>query len=275
MTESGPIQIDIDEVLRSRLPKHYRYIPRILVNRLKKMICQEQLNHMLRECHGKRDADFCRGVIEHLGISYNVAGKPLSAARRVIIACNHPLGGLDGMILIDFITRAYGVKPKFIVNDLLMAVEPLSGVFLPINKHGQQSRQASSDIESAMESDAPIIVFPAGLVSRKGADGKIADLQWQKSFVNMAVRYRRDIIPAHFSGQNSKFFYNFAKLRTKLGLRFNIEMIRLPKEVFLSKDKNYTITVGEPIAWQSLAHGSGARKQAEIIRATVYNLPNK
>lgn len=91
----------------------------------------------------------------------------------------------------------------------------------------------------------------------------------------MAVRFQRDIIPTFFSGQNSKFFYNFAKLRTRLGLKFNVEMIRLPKEVFLSQGKNYTITVGEPIPWQSLANGSSARRQAEDIRNIVYNLSGK
>lgn len=275
MPEPQPIRIDLDAVLQSRLPRHYKYIPRFLVRWLENTICQDRLNAMLKECHGKRDADFCRGVIEHLNISYTTDGAGLPSGSRVIIACNHPLGGLDGMILIDYVTRVYGMKPKFIVNDLLMAIEPLSGVFLPINKHGQQSRQASSDIERAMESDAPVIIFPAGLVSRKGADGAIADLQWQKSFVNMAVRFQRDIIPTFFSGQNSKFFYNFAKLRTRLGLKFNVEMIRLPKEVFLSQGKNYTITVGEPIPWQSLANGSSARRQAEDIRNIVYNLSGK
>ena len=274
MAKDSPIQIDLDAVVRTRLPRYYRYIPRFLIRRLAKMICQDEMNDMLRKCDGKRDAEFCRGALDHLQISYDASGMENldPKNRRVILASNHPLGGLDGMILIDFITRVYGPPVKFIVNDLLMAIEPLSGVFLPINKHGRQSREAFRQIDEAMASDTPIIIFPAGLCSRKGKDGKIADLQWQKNFINKAIAHRRDIIPIHFKGQNSKFFYNFARLRTRLHLRLNLEMARLPKEVFRARSSRFSLTVGSPISWQSLRGGGDAQQQADAIRRTVYSL---
>lgn len=270
----GPIQIDIDSVLRSRLPRHYRYIPRWLVRRVAKTICQEELNEMLRANYPRRDADFCAGVIDHLNVSYQSHGiEHLDPSQpRVIIASNHPLGGLDGLILIDLVTRHYGIKPKFVVNDLLMAVEPLSGVFVPINKHGRQSRRASSTLEEAMTSDAPVIIFPAGLVSRAAKSGGIADLTWQKNFINQAIRHHRPIIPTYFSGRNSKFFYTFAKWRKRLGMKFNIEMVRLPREIFLCRGKAYDIYFGEPIPWQDLDGGSRAAQTAATIRNTVYSL---
>lgn len=270
-----PIQIDLEAVLRSRLPRHSRFIPRFIVRWLERIICQPELNEMLRVCHGKRDADFCRGVLSHLNIKYEVIGEDNidKADRRVIIVCNHPLGGLDGMMLIDYVTALYGEHPvKFIVNDLLMAIEPLGGVFIPINKHGQQSRQSFKAIDEAMAGSDPVIIFPAGLVSRKGGNGRIADLRWQKNFVNKAIQYHRNVIPVYFSGHNSKFFYNFAKLRSRIGLKFNIEMARLPKEVFLSEGKNYKIHIGRPIAWQTLSGGKNAQQTADEIRNIVYNL---
>ncbi len=270
---SEPIQIDVDAVIRSRLPRHYRHIPRFVIRWLSRTICQDEMNEMLRVCHGKRNADFCRGVIDHLGTSYTVSGEDrLPQSGRFIAVCNHPLGGLDGMMLIDFITRHYGPGVKFIVNDLLMAIEPLSGVFLPINKHGRQSRESFRAIDEAMSGPAPIIIFPAGLVSRKGKKGHIADLQWQKNFVNQAIAHQRDIIPVFFSGHNSKFFYNFAKLRTKLGLKLNIEMIRLPKEVFRSRGMSYRICIADPIPWQSLHGGPKAQQTADAIRRRVYQM---
>lgn len=274
MTEPKLIQIDIDAVLRSRLPRHYRYIPRFVIRGLEKMVCQDQLNEMLRVNRGRRDADFCRGVLQHLDITYTVEGaENLPDDPRCLIVSNHPLGGLDGMMLIDYVQRRYpGEKVKFLVNDLLMAIEPLGGVFLPVNKHGRQSRDASALVNESFEGSGPIIIFPAGLVSRKGRKGVIADLEWQKSFVNKAIEYRRPVIPLFFSGQNSKFFYNFAKLRTRLGLKFNIEMIRLPREVFRSKGQSYSLKIGAPIAWSELKGGSKARLQAEEIRAKVYEL---
>lgn len=273
MNQSEPIKIDLRQVLRDKLPRQSRYIPGFIVSWLERIICQSDLNEMLRVCHGKRDAEFCRGVLDHLGVTYNVeGGENLPDSGRVIIACNHPLGGLDGMMLIDYFTRVYGPGLRFIVNDLLMAIEPLKGVFLPINKHGQQSREAFRAIDEAMTSDKPMIIFPAGLCSRKGDDGKIADLRWQKNFVNKAIQHKRMIIPVFFDGQNSNFFYNFAKLRTSVGLRLNIEMVRLPREVFRSAGQSYTIRIGRPIGWQELDGGSRAQAQADKIREIVYSL---
>lgn len=271
---SEPIKIDLDAVVRSRLPRYYRFIPKFLIRRVARMICQDEMNEMLERCNGKRDADFCRGVLEHLDISYSVdhADRIDTSNRRVILASNHPLGGLDGMILIDLVTRLYGPPVRFIVNDLLMAIEPLSGVFLPINKHGRQSREASRAIDAAMESDTPILIFPAGLCSRKGKNGVIADLQWQKNFINKAIAHHRDVIPILFKGQNSKFFYNFARLRQRIGLKLNIEMARLPKEVFRARSSHFDIIFGEPIQWQSFKGAGHAREEADNVRQRVYDL---
>lgn len=154
-------------------------------------------------------AGFCRGVLRDLDVSYRLAGGcrlPDAAARRVIYISNHPLGGLDGIALIDMVAAHHGVEPWFVVNDLLMAVKPLQRVFLPVNKHGRQTREEGAVIDAALSGDRPVIIFPAGLVSRRQGDGSIADLEWKKRFVNMAIKYRRDIIPLHFSGHNSNFF---------------------------------------------------------------------
>lgn len=273
-TDSEVINIDLDSVVRSRLPRQSRFIPRWLIRWLERVICQDKLNEMLLVNRGKRDADFCRGVIDHLGIDYTVSHpENMPANPRCIFVSNHPLGGLDGMILIDMVTRHYGgLQPRFIVNDLLMAIKPLGGVFLPINKHGRQSRASSAEIDRAMESDAPVIIFPAGLVSRKGKKGRIADLEWHKMFVNKAIAHRRDVIPLHFSGHNSKFFYNFAKLRTRLGIPLNIEMVRLPAEVFRCEGARFTVSVGNPVDWQSLKGGAKAREEALAIKQAVYSL---
>lgn len=267
------MKIDVDAVLRAKMPRHYRRIPRALIRMVQRAVCQDQLNELLRHNAGRRGADFCAGVLSDLGITYNVThAELLPPDPRVIIACNHPLGGLDGLILIDYFTRHYGRPVRFLVNDILMAVEPLSDVFMPINKHGRQSRSDASTIDSVLASDTPVIIFPAGLCSRKGKGGVVADLEWQKMFVNKAIASRRPVIPIRFSGENSKFFYNFAKWRKRLGIRFNIEMIRLPKEMLRAAGKSFTITIGTPVPWQSLEGGQQARRQAALIRQQVYSL---
>ena len=271
----GPLEINVGEVLRQRIPRYWRFIPRGLVRWLERTVCQDELNRLLRDNFPRRDADFCRGVLDDLGVTVNfhhLDNLPPKELTRVLFVSNHPLGGLDGMALIDFVRTYYGVAPRFIVNDLLNAVEPLSDTFIPVNKHGTQSREAIRRLDDAFASDAPLLMFPAGLVSRRGKDGTIRDLEWQKMFVNKSIRYRRDIIPVHFNGHNSSFFYKFARLRTRLGLKFNIEMIRLPAEVFLCKGSQFTITIGKTIGWNELEGGVSARRQAADIKETVYSL---
>lgn len=270
----GPLEINVGEVLRQRIPRYWRFIPRRLVHWLERTVCQDELNRLLRDNFPRRDADFCRGVLDDLGVTvnfHNLDNLPPKELTRVLFVSNHPLGGLDGMALIDFVRTYYGVAPRFIVNDLLNAVEPLSDTFIPVNKHGVQSREAILRLDDAFASDAPLLMFPAGLVSRRGKKGVVADLEWQKMFVAKARQSGRDIIPLHFYGENSSFFYKFAKFRRRIGLKFNIEMIYLPREVFRSKGKTFDVVVGKPIPHASLDDMSPARK-AQQIRQMVYDL---
>ena len=270
----APLEINVEEVVRQRLPRYNRFSPRCLIRRLERTICQDELNKLLRDNFPKRDAEFCRGVINDLKVSvnfYNIENIPPIEQSRVLFVSNHPLGGLDGIALIDFVERHYGIAPKFIVNDLLSAIEPLSDTFIPINKHGAQSRKAVEVLDDAFASDRPLIMFPAGLVSRRGKKGVIADLQWQKMFVAKAKEYKRDIIPLHFYGENSSFFYKFAKFRQRIGLKFNIEMIYLPREVFRSKGKSFDVVVGTPISFSSLDDLPPMQK-AQQIRQLIYSL---
>lgn len=262
------MKIDIDAVIRSRVRN--KHIPRFATRLLEKIICQDELNEMLRLHGDKTGADFCHGVVGSLGItvnSYGIENLPPPDSRPMFIS-NHPLGGLDGMILIDTITSAYGMPVKFVVNDLLLAVEPLRDVFLPVNHHGAQNRDAASLIENSFASVNPIIIFPAGLVSRRQPDGSIADLKWHKMFVKKALQYNRTVIPTHFIGLNSPFFYKFAHLRRKSGIKFNIDMIFLPREVFRSRGKHFDIVFGEPLSERFLTSDTPeavAQKAREII----------
>lgn len=266
------IKIDIDSVLRKRAPRHYRFIPRWLIRQMERIIHQDGLNGILERNDGKNGVDFCRAVIDDLEISYDVEGADnLPADRRIIIVSNHPLGALDGIIMIDWVASVYGRDVKFVVNDLLMAVEPLRDVFLPINKHGRQTRGNTEAIDTWLAGDAPLIVFPAGLVSRR-QDDTIKDLKWQKMFVNKSIEYQRDVIPVYFKGRNSSFFYNFAKLRERIGLKFNIEMILLPREIFRSRRCRYTIRVGRPVSYTTLEGGGKAMQEADRVKGIVYNL---
>ncbi len=269
-----PIAIDLAAVLRERLPGVMRFVPRMIVRRLEKLICQDDLNYLLSHNHGRRDADFCEGVMSDLDVKVDVRGSlPDPAHKKVILVCNHPLGALDGIAIIDTLTKIYNSPVHFIVNDLLMAVEPLSGVFVPVNKNGRQSRSATDGVDAAMAGDRPVVIFPAGLCSRRDTDGVVRDREWKKTFVVKARKYGRDIVPMHFLGQNSDSFYRFAARRERLGIKFNIEMVLLPREVFRARGSRFTLTFGDPISCDKL---DGAPADvAQRIKKTVYSLTSQ
>jgi len=227
------IQIDIGRELSQKLGRRARYVPRILVKAIERLIRQDELNDLLVRNFPRRGAEFCEGVLDTLGVKLEVKDAArLPASPRCIIASNHPLGGLDGMSMIAWLHRHYNCPVHFVVNDLLMAVDPLRDCFVPINKHGAQSRGAAKLIDEVLAGDDPVVIYPAGLVSRLGDDGKIADLEWRKMVVNKAIESRRDIVPVHFAGENSPSFYRWARRRLRLGIKFNFEMVLLPRELF-------------------------------------------
>ena len=268
---SEAMRIDVDKVLRERLPKHYRYIPRFAVRWLERTICQDQLNAILLKMAGKNSVDAATAALNEMDITVRATGLEQLPEGRYMFVSNHPLGGLDGLALISLLGNRYDKNIKFLVNDLLMAVEPLRGVFLPVNKYGSQSRAAATQIEEALNSDAQFITFPAGLCSRMQPDGTIADLPWQKAAVAHAVNFQRDIVPIYFDAHNSRFFYRFAKWRKKLGIKFNIELIFLPKEMIKQCGATLRVFIGEPIPWDSL-DARAPKREAARLRDLVINM---
>ena len=272
MESLSPLQLDVEEIVKNKAPKYASKIPGFAFRYLERVICQEGLNELLRENHGKEGVEFATAVLSDLNVSIKVIGEEnIPDEGRFTFASNHPLGGLDGMGLISWFGKKYEGKIKFMVNDLLMNVKPLAPVFLPINKHGGQAKGSTEIINKAYESDDQILVFPAGLVSRcQGKD--IRDLEWKKAFITKTVQFRRDIIPLYFDGLNSGRFYKFAQIRKRLGLKFNIEMIYLPSEMFKSRNKTFRVYVGKPIPWQSLDKSKTVAEWAEYIKDIVYHI---
>jgi putative hemolysin len=269
-----PIKIDVDSVLRERLPRHYKYIPRFAVRWLERTICQDRLNAILTKMAGRNSVDAATAALHEMDITVKASGMDRLPDGRYMFVSNHPLGGLDGLALISLLGNHYDHKIKFLVNDLLMAVEPLRDVFLPVNKYGSQSRAAAADIEQALQGTGQFITFPAGLCSRMQPDGTIADLTWQKAAVVHAVNYQRDIVPIFFDAQNSRFFYRFAQWRKRLGIKFNIELIFLPKEMIKKCGSTLHVVIGAPIPWSSL-DASRPKQEAARLRDLVINMASE
>lgn len=266
------LKIDIDALLQSRLPRHYRFIPRWAIKWLKRTIHEDVINNVLATSHGLEGVDFAEHVLNYLNVNVDIEGmEHLQPGKRYIFVANHPLGGLDGIALISHVGRHYNSNIRFMVNDLLMAIKPLKSLFLPINKHGRQSRDAAKLISQQYSSDNQMLTFPAGLCSRLQDDGTVADLKWNKHAVVHAIHDQRDVVPVYVDAVNSRFFYLLAKWRKRLGIKFNIEMLYLPDEMFKKRNSTFKIYIGEPIAWQSL-DAARPLDEAARLRNIVYKL---
>lgn len=265
------LQIDVEKVLSSKNPSLARAIPSFIINYLKKIIRQEDINELLRELGHLKDAEFVDAALKYLNIAYRVyTSDNIPSAGRFIFVSNHPLGGLDGLVFINEVSKHFR-DIKFPVNDILMNLVNLSGIFMPINKHGAQAKDSIRLLEETYASDSQILYFPAGLCSRK-KHGVIKDLVWHKSFITKAVQHKRDIVPTFFSGRNSNFFYNLANIRKFLGIKGNVEMLYLPDEMFRQKGKNLSLVFGKPIPWQTFDNTKSPPEWAEWVKSRSYEL---
>lgn len=265
------LQIDVEQILYSKNPSLKKVIPRFIVRYLKRIVHQDELNEFLKQAGHLKDAEFIKAGLEFFNISYRVYGREkIPGSGRYIFVSNHPLGGLDGLVFINELSSYYK-ELKFPVNDILMNIRNLSGIFLPVNKHGSQEREAVRKIEEAYASESQILYYPAGLCSRK-KKGVIRDLEWHKSFISKSVQYKRDIIPAYFSGRNSNFFYNLSNIRNFLGIKANIEMLYLVDELFKQKGKAIDLVFGKRISWQTFDKSKTATEWAEWVKGKSYEL---
>lgn len=273
------LEIDLNRIIRSRIGGWKgRLIPGFLISALERLVHQKELNATLDATYPAEGTAFAEAVYEYFDLTLDVRGmENIPDSGRFIFASNHPLGGLDGIGLIKVLGSRYGDDGiRFLVNDMLMNVEPLRPVFLPINKYGSQGRKAAKAIADAYASDMQMLIFPAGLVSRLHPDGEIRDLAWQKSFIQKAVEYERDIIPVRFEGLNRNRFYRTAWWRKRLGVKINIEQAMLPAELCAARGNSYRVIFGRPVSWGQLADriaaGATPGALAAEIRTTVHTL---
>ena len=272
MGESSIFLIDIDKVLRDKAGKKAERIPRFLVSYLKHIVHQEEINSFLKSVSDKTGVDFLEACMKFLDIKLEVSEiENLPADRLCTFVSNHPLGGQDGIALGYILGKHYDGHIKYLVNDLLMNLHGLAPLCIPINKTGAQSRDFPRMVEAGFHSDSHIIMFPAGICSRR-QKGVIKDLPWKKTFVTKSVETHRDVVPVHFEGRNSNFFYNLANICKFLGIKFNIAMLYLADEMFKNRHKTFKVTIGKPIPWQTFDKSMSAAEWADYVRELVYKL---
>lgn len=271
MAEDKKKFIQVREVIRKKSPSLAQWIPSPLVRYLERTIHEDDINDIMYRFRDLKGLDFVNALIQDLGVEVVLEGmENIPESDSVIFASNHPLGGLDGIAFMQAIGRVRK-DVKFLVNDILMNVVNLEPLFVGVNKVGGQNKSAVSAIEEAYAADHALLVFPAGLVSRK-IKGQIVDLEWKKSFISKAKKYKKDVIPVYIEGRNSNFFYNLSNWRNRLGVKFNLEMLYLVDEFFAQRNQRVTIRVGERIPYTTFDNSRNEKQWAAEVKQLVYDL---
>ena len=265
------VEIDIEAIVKARAGKRAKYIPRFVYAGLKKLIHQDFINEYLRQ--GREGVDFCEGTLEYLGVTVSVEGEenlPASDAPYCTFVSNHPLGAIDGVTLGAVLGKRYGGRVKYLVNDFLMNLKGLAPLCVPVNKIGSQSRNLPQMVETIFSGDNHVIMFPAGLCSRR-TNGVVRDLEWQKTFVVKSRQHQRMVVPVHFLGENSNRFYVVANLCKRFHLP-NLAMALLPDEMYRSRGRHYTVRFGKPMSWEVFDKSRTPMEWADFVKEEVYKI---
>lgn len=266
--------IDVRKVIQDKNPALLKWMPGLLLRYITRIAHEEDINAIMAKIGHLQGLKFVDGLIAEFGVEVVLTGEEnIPLEEQVIFAANHPLGGLDGIVFMHALGK-YRKDIKFLVNDLLSNIKNFDSLFVPVNKHGSHGRQATAVIEETYATAGAVLVFPAGLVSRKQEEG-IKDLEWKKSFISKARKYKKDIVPVYIEGKNSSFFYNLARLRKKMGIKANIEMFYLADEMFAQKGKKVTIHVGKPISYDYFDPSKSDKDWAEEVKEQVYAMARK
>ena len=267
--------IDIDKILVSKMGNKAKFVPRPFISWLKRIIHQDEVNKYLWESRHLSGTEWLEECVRYLDMTIELVGEEnlpkKDDGRLYTFVSNHPLGGEDGVALGAIIGRHYDGKFRYLVNDLLMNLPGLAPVCIPINKTGNQSRNFPAMVEAGFKSDNHMLMFPAGICSRKRGE-EIRDIAWKKTFITKSVEYQRDVVPIHFGGQNSPFFYKLANFSDKYVKKVNLAMLFLVDEMYKNVHKTFRVAIGKPIPWQTFDKSKAATQWAQYVQDIVYEL---
>lgn len=275
MIEVTQQTLDIEKILASKMGDNVKFVPGFVVKWLKNIAHQDWLNEFLWRAKDLQGTPWLKDVLDYTNITIEVKGMENlpdpNDGRCYTFVSNHPLGGPDGVALGSIIGEKYNDNFRYLVNDLLMNLPGLAPLCIPINKTGKQSRDFPAMVEAGFKADNHILMFPAGLCSRK-INGEIRDLPWTKTFITKSVQTKRDVVPIFFSGRNSERFYRIANICKALHLKFNIAMLFLVDELYLNQGKQFEVHIGKPIPWQTFDKTKSPKEWAQFVQQEVYKL---
>lgn len=272
-TENQSKYIDVEGVFKQKNRKLWSMIPGFIFWMIRRLVHEREINLFMAE-HGKKwGKDFSDAVVDHFEVKVNYHGiENLPKDPKTIIAANHPFGGIEGIVMTNFLATHYG-DVRVPSNDILMSIKNFKPYFIPINKHGSNSKIAAIELDKSLAAEIPLLIYPAGMVSRKN-NGIIRDLPWKKTFITKSIEYKRSIVPTFVAGKNSKLFYTVAGLRKILGIKANLEMMLLPHELFQMHKAEFNIYFAQPVPFDFFDKRYRPAEWTEKFQNYIYSLAN-
>lgn len=267
--------LDIEEILRSKMGKKARWVPRPIVSWLKHIAHEDFLNKFIWEARDLSGTPWLKACLKYLEVKIEVEGlenlPDKNDGHNYTFVSNHPLGGIDGVAIGSVIGAHYDDRFRYLVNDLLMNLPGLAPLCIPINTTTKKSRSFPQIVEEGFKGDHHILMFPAGLCSRR-RNGVIHDLPWKKTFITKSVETQRDVVPLYFEGRNSDFFYRLSNISDRYVKKINIAMLFLVDEMYKNRGQTFRIKIGKPIPWQTFDRTKTAAEWAQVVENEVYKL---
>lgn len=265
--------IDSAGIIKSRNPALYQLLPGFVLRLIQQILHEDELNEFLSHHAHDQPAEFVDASLARLGVKSKIISTELAYPNKCIYVANHPLGGPDGLMLMQHLNQK-GIAFKSLSNDLLYHLNPIRPWMININSFGRQSRELKNALDEAVGAGQSLLIFPSGFVSRPYLDG-IRDLPWKKTFIQLAIRMHMDVVPVSIGGITSNRFLSLARWRKRLGIGANLEMFLLVDEMFRLKNQEITIFFHQPIPWQSFTDGKHPKEWASHIEQSIYDFHPK
>lgn len=244
--------INVEKEIIRKFPKlenEMKFLSKPIVKMASKLIKEDTINDFMKKNTHLSGFEFIDAVLEYFNFDFMVKNSELANipnSGRVVIIANHPLGGLDALVLLKLISKVRS-DVKIVANDFLNQFKNLQNLFLHIdNFKSKQAKENIKAIYTALEEEKAIIVFPAGEVSRLTKTG-IKDQDWHKGFLNFAISSKSPILPVFIDAKNSKSFYTMSIINK------TFSTLLLSNEMFKSKEKTINIKVGKLIPNEHIA----------------------
>ncbi|WP_339883362.1 lysophospholipid acyltransferase family protein [Polaribacter vadi] len=233
------------------------------------------INKIYENNKHKTDLDFLNGVLDDCNIKFEIPEEDLKRIPKegaFITISNHPLGGIDGVLLLKLLIEKRA-DYKIIANFLLHRIEPLKPYVMPVNpfETRKDAKSSVAGIKSALlhlREGKPLGIFPAGEVSTY-KDGKLkVDKPWEESAVRLIQKANVPVIPIYFHAKNSRLFYFLSKISDTL------RTAKLPSEVISQEGRVIKVRIGKPISVVDQNEYKELAAFSEFIRKKTYMLAN-